>query len=343
MKNVSKVVMTIIGTLIGAGFASGREIDLFFNQFGYLGLIGIMLSGVLTAFIIFIVLEQIENKNINQYADLLKEINPKNTIMNQCLNGIVNSFLLISFFIMIAGFSAYMKQAYQIPIYFSSILFVLFCYMVFRKNLQGMIKINSYFVPFLLFFILYLGMKNIPYLIESKMAIEVETKKIGFLLNSILYTSYNSIILVPVLVTMKSYCRTKTQRIKVSIASGIIIILLSFCIYGLLVKGQFFTKALEMPLLQITLEFGRVFPFIYGFVIICSIFTSAIATGYSFLENVSKNEKAYHRILILISIIGVLVSKVGFSNLVQILYRLFGILGLLQISMLLKLQVKNKS
>ena len=70
-------------------------------------------------------------------------------------------------------------------------------------------------------------------------------------------------------------------------------IILSFAIYGLLLKGQFFIKELELPLLEITLEFGEVFQYIYGFVIMVSIFTSAISAGYSFLENVSKDKKEY--------------------------------------------------
>ena len=34
MKNVIKTVCVIIGTIIGAGFASGREIYLFFSKYG---------------------------------------------------------------------------------------------------------------------------------------------------------------------------------------------------------------------------------------------------------------------------------------------------------------------
>ena len=40
--------MVIIGTLIGAGFASGREIYLFFMKYGKLGQIGIIISGIFT-------------------------------------------------------------------------------------------------------------------------------------------------------------------------------------------------------------------------------------------------------------------------------------------------------
>ena len=336
LKNINKVIMVIIGTLIGAGFASGREIYLFFMLYGKLGQIGIIISGIFTGIIIYLVLKKVKEKHIENYSDLLENINPKNKKINKYINLIVNSFLLISFYIMIAGFSAYMEQAYKFPIYLSSIIFIVFCYVVFQKSLQGMMKINGYLVPFLLILILYLGIKNIPYLIESKAVIEIPIKQNGFLISSILYASYNSIILIPVLVTMKKYINSQKQINLISILSAILMILLSFAIYGLLLKGQFFIENLELPLIQITQEFGKIFQYIYGFVIIVSIFTSAISAGYSFLENVSKDKKSYKRNLILMSIIGVLVSNIGFSNLVKLLYPLFGFLGIVQIVFILR-------
>ena len=34
MKDILKTIFVIIGTMIGAGFASGQEIYLFFNRYG---------------------------------------------------------------------------------------------------------------------------------------------------------------------------------------------------------------------------------------------------------------------------------------------------------------------
>ena len=51
-----KVIFVIIGTLIGAGFASGREIYLFFLQYGTRGKIGIILTGLITGIIIGVIL-----------------------------------------------------------------------------------------------------------------------------------------------------------------------------------------------------------------------------------------------------------------------------------------------
>ena len=53
MKNVLKIVFVIIGTTIGAGFASGQEIYLFFNKYGFMVIIGMILSCIITGFIIY--------------------------------------------------------------------------------------------------------------------------------------------------------------------------------------------------------------------------------------------------------------------------------------------------
>ena len=46
-KNIFKVTFVIIGTIIGAGFASGQEILIFFNNYGFYGLIGLIFSIIL--------------------------------------------------------------------------------------------------------------------------------------------------------------------------------------------------------------------------------------------------------------------------------------------------------
>lgn len=331
MKNIIKIVMVIIGTIIGAGFASGREIYLFFGKFGKMGQLGIIISGIFTGIIIYNTLKVINKKEIHTYTDLLEKTNFKYKNINKIIKIIVMIFELISFYIMVAGFSAYMKQTYNLPIYLSSTIFVLISYLIFKKSLKGMIKANIILVPILLIFIIYLGLKNIPYIMQNNFISEINIDKKGWLISSILYTSYNSIILIPVLVTMKEYIKNKKQIIMISTISALTIIILSFCIFGLLLKGSFFIQELDLPLIEITLEFGKTFSYIYGFIIIVSIFTSAISTGYSFLENICKSKKTYNIMLIFISITAILVSNIGFSNLVNFLYPLFGILGIIQI------------
>ena len=78
MKNILKVVFVIIGTLIGAGFASGQEIYLFFFAYGIEGLIGIILSSLLMGVTIYKTLNIVHNFDVKNYKEYLEVfIRPK--------------------------------------------------------------------------------------------------------------------------------------------------------------------------------------------------------------------------------------------------------------------------
>lgn len=331
--------MVIIGTLIGAGFASGREIYLFFFKFGKIGLAGIVLSSVITGLIIYFTLKIANKKEIENYDEFVEEIKIKNKKTNYIVKGIVTIFLLVSFFIMVAGFSAYMKQAYNISNYISSSFFAIIIYIVLRKNIQGMLKINNILVPIILILIILLGIKNLEFILQ-KPEIIAQDSSIYWIIYSVLYSSYNSIILIPVVISLRKYICRKEEIKYISIISIMLIIVLSLCIFGLLLKGECYTRELEMPLLKITAEYGYVIQKLYGIVIIISIFTSAISVGYSFLENIS-NEKKYNRNLIIICLSSIFISNIGFSTLVQILYPAFGVFGILQLFFIYKMSLKN--
>lgn len=330
MKNVIKITMLILGTLIGAGFASGKEIYIFFNRFGLLGIVGILISATITGIVIYTLLTIVKVNEVSNYSDMLKTINSKHDCINKIIMIIVNLFLLVSFFIMTSAFSAYLNQQFGTNKYIASMIFILFCYIVFKKDLQGVMKINTILVPLLLMFILYLGIRNIPSLSNYNMNLLINENSHGFLISSILYASYNSIILIPILIKMKDSIKTKKEIFAITLISVITIILLCFSIYSLLLKNDSLVKKLELPLVEITKSR------LYSFVIIVSIFTSAISTGYSFMQNVSNNKKEYNTNLILISITSIVVSNIGFSNLVNAIYPLFGVLGFLQICFLVK-------
>lgn len=336
MKNNIKVILLIVGTIIGAGFASGKEIYLFFTRYGIYGIFGIIISGIITSLIILKTLNIVNKNNIKNYNEFIQIINPKHKCINKIINIIINSFLLVSFYIMISGFSSYINQTYKIPIYISSIIFVIVCYFILNKSINGVIKANQVLIPCLVLFIIFLGLKNIKFISEIKSINLEQMNSKGWFISGILYMSYNSIVLIPVLTTIQSYIKTKNNIRIISIFSFIIISILSFVIYGLLLRGIYFIKEVEMPLINISMEFGYVYKYIYGFVIIVSIFTSAISAGNSLMSNIAISKNNKNIILILISIIGVLISNIGFSKLVEILYPIFGVLGLVQIILILK-------
>ena len=74
MRDILKTIFVIIGTMIGAGFASGQEIYLFFNRYGTMGILGLIISCALTGIIIYKVFQIVKNKKIHTYSEFLENI-----------------------------------------------------------------------------------------------------------------------------------------------------------------------------------------------------------------------------------------------------------------------------
>ncbi len=334
MKNIFKVVFVIIGTLIGAGFASGQEIYIFFFSHGIKGLIGIIISSSLMGIVIYQSLKIIKTEEINTYKEFLDYIlkNNKFPKITKIINFIINTFILVTFFIMIAGFGAYFEQELGIYSILGSCLLAIFCFILFMTSTKGIVKINEILIPILISFLGILGILIIPQIpwnnIENYI---IEINYSNYILNAILYTSYNSILLIPVLITLKNYLKNKKQNFCISTITATITIILSIIIFIILIKVDVDITKLEMPAVYVISNMFSILKYGYGFVILSSIFTTAISLGNSFLNNISKNKEQYIKIAIIITSISILVSKVGFSNLVNILYPFFGYLGFVQI------------
>ena len=337
MKNVFKIVFVIIGTLIGAGFASGQEIYVFFFSYGIEGVIGIIISSVVMGVLIYKTLGIINKYNINSYKDLL-DILIKNKKENKyfnfknIINLIINIFILVTFFIMIAGFGAYFEQQFGINSLVGSSILAILNFVIFLTSVKGVIKANELLVPMLIVFLVIIGFINIIDINIVKLGnYIIRTNQSNYILSAIIYASYNSILLIPVLITLKKYINTKKQILFISLISTIIVILLATIIFLILIRVDVDITKLEMPAVYVVSSIFKFLEIIYGFIILGSIFTTSISLGTSFLKNVSKNKKSYTQIATVMCITSVLISKIGFSNLINLLYPIFGYLGLIQI------------
>ncbi len=331
LKRIFKGLFVIIGTLIGAGFASGQEIYIFFYKYGIEGIIGITISSLLIGIIVYKVLEisrEKETKNYKEFLNILVNNEKKLNIFNT----VINIFILITFFIMIAGFGAYFEQQLGINSLIGSTILAMICYFVFLKDVTGLIKVNQLIVPILIGGLIIVGINVIDFtrvLQISKYVLQNSRWK--WILDSILYGSYNTILLIPVLIALKNIITRKKESIIVSILTVTIVILLSLIIFFMLAKIDVNIENLEMPIVYVVSRISDAFKYVYGFIILSSILTTSVSLGTSFLENIAKTKSTYKKYAILICVSAVFVSKIGFSNLVNLLYPIFGYIGLIQV------------
>ena len=331
MRKILKAVFVIIGALIGAGFASGQEIYIFFYQYGINGIFGIIISSILLGFVTYKVLCICKENEVTNYKSFLERFIKKEKQL-EIFNMIMNIFILITFYIMIAGFGAYFEQQFGIYSLIGSIILSLICYFVFLKDVLGLIKVSQYIVPLLIGSLLIIGIS----VIDSKNILEIshyvtENTNWKWILDSVLYGSYNTILLIPVLIALRKLVSNKKEQGIISIVTTILVIVLSLIVFFMLTKVDVDIKNLEMPAVYVASKISVVFKYIYGFIILSSILTTSISLGTSFLENTAHDKKKHKQYAALICVSAVLVSNVGFSNLVNLLYPIFGYIGLFQI------------
>lgn len=332
MKEIFTIVLVIIGALIGAGFASGQEIYSFFYSYGVIGLVGIIITFILISFIIYKSLKIIYKNEINNYDEFLG-IFIKNRKVTKVINMILNVLLLVTFYIMIAGFGAYFEQEIGVNKIVGSTILAIMTAIVFFTNVKGVLKVSEYIVPVLIVFIAIIGGMNLG---AINFEIEMSVIKKGWLLSSIIYCSYNMILLIPVLISLRKQI-TRTSNIKyIAIISGILMMTISVMIFMLLTKSDVDISTLEMPVVYVIRTFFTRFKSIYAFTILSSIFTTAISIGIGFLQNVSETKKSYAQFVPFMCITSLLVSNLGFSKLVNLVYPFFGYLGIAQMIFIIK-------
>ena len=74
MKKIAKVIFTIIAALIGAGFASGQEINKFFYIYGLNGIAGLFVCSILLICIIYKTFNILQSESISNYKDFIHSI-----------------------------------------------------------------------------------------------------------------------------------------------------------------------------------------------------------------------------------------------------------------------------
>jgi len=243
---------------------------------------------------------------------------------------------------MIAGFGAYFEQEIGINRLVGSLILAIITFIVFMTSIKGVVKVNELIVPILIGFIFIIGIISIKdtHILNLENYV-IRTNYTNFALSAVLYSSYNSILLIPVLITLNNYVKNKKQIFYISFISAIVTILLSVIIFLLLVRVDVDISKLEMPVVYVVSNMFKILRYIYGVIILGSIFTTAISLGVSFLQNTAKNKKGYTQISIIMCITSVIISKFGFSNLVSLLYPIFGYLGLIQILRLCVIKISK--
>jgi len=331
-----KIIFVLIGTFVGAGFASGKEVFNFFTIYSFNGLISICIFSTLLFFIIYKCLNIKTNLKINSYNEFIYYLEKKYKFFNhRFFLFIINIFLASSFYIMIAALCSLFNYQFNIAKFVTIIWIIFICYFIFyKKNIKFIYIINSILMPILILFIISLCLfnTNLNNINFSKINININFNFISAIFMGLLYLSYNSLLLIPIIFDLK-IIYNKNIILKIPFIFSIIIFLITFLINLLLLSFYNLVYNLELPILYISNSSIKIFSFLYFFIILSAIFTTMISSGYSFIINFNNNN--FKIKLIIFLLFSFIFCVFSFSDLINFFYPLFGLIGVIQIFLIL--------
>lgn len=301
--NILKVSLIYVGTVIGAGFASGKEIRLFFSE---CGIFAPVLSGILSGIFATVFL-------------LIGRHGKGKFLHTTFFNVLICVASVISFAAMCAGSESVLGG---FGIKFGGIITTAIILVLLFFGVEKIAVFNTVLQPLILILIIVIFIMNTncePF------------GKLGFT-NAILYSSMNTLIAGCVMEEQGKKMSDK-EIYSAGILSAVFMIILTTFVYCI-VK----TVGSEMPMISIAESLG--IGVVARLIITFAIFSTQMFSAYVIYERFNKiiSKKLTYFVLIIISLIGIIV---GFENVVTYGYPLTSVIGLIVVVMTLAVFTKN--
>lgn len=322
-KNDLKLSLLYTGTLIGAGFASGSEIAVYFLKSGDSFIIPLILScGILILFGALAVKTAFKTR-IFEYTEFMDEI------MGIKASNIICFFTGVFFFVlftaMISAFGSLCQSMGIMGNKLARIIFIFMCIPVLINGPKGIIKANSILVPVLVIGIVISSAAVLKSSGLQLLNLELNSSAEDFIKGAE-FAFYNMVSCIPVLIECAGKLKEGTKPFAGCILTGVIVFLIGALMSCALVLSQNVLNE-PLPMLLVTKNVSSLVYYIYIISFILSVYTTAASNGFCAMEWVL-NKKFSVTKLVLFLAVSYLVSSVSFMVFVEKFYVVFSLIGL---------------
>lgn len=341
-----KIAGVYIGTVIGAGFATGQEILQFFANFGINGIWGLGLTTLLFIFFGFIIIELGFKLNAKSHLELLQA--SSKGILTVLMDLIITFFLFGFLVTMFAGTGALLTQQLGWPSILGSLIMAIITAVTVLTGIKGVINAISSIAPFLLLTVFGMSIYTVikyPPNFSAFASANANGLINNWFISAILYTACNMILSASVLGPLGANSKDKKAILYGAVLGGLGLGAGAFMIF-LALSSQLNTIAdLEVPMIYIAGQISPIVQGLFSVVLIGEIFSTAVGSLYGFSARILEFPKLMNNnklVVIGFTTIAFFASLFGFSNLVKYLYPIAGYAGILLLGCFLFSWVRGK-
>lgn len=314
------VAAVYIGGVMGAGFASGQELVVFFVNYGRAGLWGIVLATLLLCLGTGLILTYCAKEDASSYAHLFQRLHPRMTVFYDLLYSV---FLFIGISVMLAGIGAAASTA--LGGFLARSITTILILGVLRQGASGVGKASGGLAPFLVVMLCTLATLrlkvygiHIPYQVRQ-----------GALEAAGLYASYNLGFSLAVLGSVHRAVQTNKDRWKLAIGANLALGLCMLLLFLALSTLNPLQLATAFPLAHLVAAWGPLAAVLYEVVLWSAMYSTALAHALALVSRVTESSKlSWGKTSVLVALASLAFSYLGFSTLIRVAYPLLGLAGL---------------
>lgn len=322
--DIIKISSVYVASTIGAAFASGQEIIKFFTRFEIKGSFGVFIAGALFAVVAVAVLDIVYYNKVKNSRELLNILGGKH--VGKFFEYMTLFFSFCIFIVMIAGAAALWSRLTGFSNTSGVLLMTLVCVILISFNIKGILTVSEVLTPLMIGGMLYLGVKAI--LKSQAVFSQGITLTNNWLTYAFLYVCYNSILNILVMSSMLPWIKTRKTSIYSGILGGTALFFAMWVLNQALYINLRSVRYTQLPMVEISATTGKWDFLIYAFILAFALITTAISSGYCCINGFEEITKKPRWLLnTCMGILSVPLANQGFSNVIDIIYPIFGYLG----------------
>lgn len=329
-----KWMFLIMGTMIGAGYASGRELWQFF---GHESGLAIIIFALLFSISCYIILSISYKHQTLHYIPILEKLVGKN--LTKIYDIMIIVYLFSTTVIMLAG-GGVTLETFHIPYWGGIILFSLILVFLFVWDIKGILSMNTFILPLLIIGLLVV---LLTFSFSNGQPWALDLLHQGNWPSAFTFTALNILPLIAVLSAIGCEIKHPGEIWIASMGSGLILGLITLVYNESLLQIAHDIMLYEIPLFAILKHYPYSMMIFMSFLLWTAIFTTAASGVFGIISRFREYVSSPSWLLALVILcIMIPLTSFGFSNLIGFLYPLYGLLNLYVLVSLLLYPISNR-
>lgn len=327
-----KIALAFVGLLVGAGFATGAEVIQYFVGFGWIGILGAGLAGVLVALGGAVILQLGSVFLAADHKVVFRSVS--HPVMARILDVTVTVTLFAIGFVMLAGAGSTLAQQLGWLTWAGAGLMTALALVTGMLDVEKVSAIISLITPLIILavvagFVHVLLTHEGSFTANEALAVQAATPVAPWWLSSVNYFGLVVVMAVSMCLVIGGSITNPREAFAGGLTGGLLYTVLLLLASVLLYLGYAEIGRADVPMLQLFASIAPWLGWTMVVVIYLMIYNTAIGMFYALGRRLTAERPGRYRpVFIGVTLLAFAVSFVGFGDLMNVVYPALGYLGI---------------